>query len=94
MVEIKVLGYADDTDVTPKDQKSIKTYSKKAETYSAGTGGRTNTKKSEAVRLGSSIGNTFDVPIPTAKSSKYLGVITGNDPRKRAITYKDPPATK
>ena len=87
-VEIKVLGYADDTDVTPKDQKSIKTYSKKAETYSAGTGGRTNTKKSEAVRLGSSRGNTFDIPIPTAKSSKYLGVITGNDPKKRAISIK------
>lgn len=88
-VQIKILGYADDTGVLPKDQKSIKTYSRVAEMYAAGTGGRTNVNKSEAVRLGSKIGNSFELPIPTSKSSKYLGVITGKDPRKRAISIKN-----
>ena len=88
-IEVKILGYADDTGVTVGNQESVDIYVWAADVYSAGTGGRTNIYKSEAIRLGSRLGNTWVLPIPTSTCSKYLGVITGLDSKKRAISIKN-----
>lgn len=76
---VKISAYADDTAVHVASLTDIKIYKLLLRQYSLATGGVTNFNKSEAVPLGTWRAEPPDMGVKIAKSSKYLGVITGYD---------------
>jgi len=89
---VKISAYADDTAVHLGSLADIKIYRLLLNQYSLATGGVTNFNKSEAVLCGSWRHTPpTGLGINVAKSSKYLGVITGCDPAasKKAIAERE-----
>jgi hypothetical protein len=77
---VKILAYADDIAVHLRSLTDIKIYKLLLRQHSLATGGVTNFHKSEEVTCGPWRRSPPDLGIKVFKASKYLGVITGNDP--------------
>ena len=77
----KISAYADDTAVHLGAHNDIKIYKCLLRQYALATGGITNFNKSEAVPLGKWKLNTPNLGVRTVKACKYLGIITGDDPK-------------
>ena len=77
---VKISAYADDTAVHLGTLTDVKIYRLLLWQYSLATGGITNFNKSEAVLCGKWRDSPPNLGIRIVKASKYMGVITGNDP--------------
>jgi hypothetical protein len=77
---VKIFAYADDTAVHLGTLTDVKIYKLLLRQYALATGGVTNFGKSEGVLCGKWKVNLPNLGIRVVKASKYLGVITGNDP--------------
>jgi hypothetical protein len=76
---VKISAYADDTAVHLGSLADIKIYCLLLRQYALATGGVTNFYKSKGVLCGRWRNLAPNLGIKVAKSSKYLGVITGYD---------------
>jgi hypothetical protein len=77
---VKISAYANDTAVHLGTLTDVRIYKLLLRQYALATGGITNLGKSEGVLCGKWKANPPNLGIRIVKASKYLGVITGNDP--------------